>query len=142
MIAVAPQTPAHLPKAQAPEALSAALAAPFPHWWLLIGGCLCSILGGYVAAWLAKHDELLNGALSAWLCIAFGIAAFGASVRGGTPVWEVILGELASARSVCSAAISGPHRKGSAWFISPGPDRCDPFHRRLNCCFGTLTRGN
>ena len=57
---------------------------------------MCSILGGYVAAWLAKHDELLNGALSAWLCIAFGIAAFGASVRGGTPVWEVILGELAS----------------------------------------------
>ena len=32
-----------------------------------------SVIGGYVAAWIAKHDELLNGVLSSWLCVAAGI---------------------------------------------------------------------
>jgi hypothetical protein len=27
-------------------------------------GLGCSVLGGYVAAWIAKHDELLNGVVS------------------------------------------------------------------------------
>jgi hypothetical protein len=36
-------------------------------------GLFCSVLGGYVAAWLAKHDELLNGSLSSLLCVALGI---------------------------------------------------------------------
>ncbi len=34
-----------------------------------------SVIGGYVAAWIAKHDELLNGILSSWLCVATGIWA-------------------------------------------------------------------
>jgi hypothetical protein len=38
---------------------------------MLIGG-LCSVLGGYVGAWIAKHDEILNGALSSILCLATG----------------------------------------------------------------------
>lgn len=33
----------------------------------------CSVLGGYVAARIAKHDELLNGLLSSFLCTVFGI---------------------------------------------------------------------
>jgi MFS family permease len=36
-------------------------------------GLACSALGGYVAAWIAKHDELLNGLLSSFLCVAIGI---------------------------------------------------------------------
>jgi hypothetical protein len=36
-------------------------------------GFACSILGGYVAARIAKHDEVLNGALSSFLCIVLGI---------------------------------------------------------------------
>jgi hypothetical protein len=36
-------------------------------------GLACSVLGGYVAAWIAKHDELLNGLLSSFLCTAIGI---------------------------------------------------------------------
>jgi len=36
-------------------------------------GLACSILGGYVAAWIAKHDELLNGLLSSFLCTAIGV---------------------------------------------------------------------
>jgi hypothetical protein len=37
-------------------------------------GSLCSILAGYVSARLARHDEILNGALSSMLCI--GLAAY------------------------------------------------------------------
>jgi hypothetical protein len=40
----------------------------------MLGG-LCSILGGYVSARIAKHDEVLNGALSSVLCIGFGVYA-------------------------------------------------------------------
>lgn len=32
----------------------------------------CSVFGGYIAARLAKHHELLNGALSAYLCTMLG----------------------------------------------------------------------
>jgi hypothetical protein len=36
-------------------------------------GLACTILGGYVAARIAKHDEVLNGALSSFLCILLGV---------------------------------------------------------------------
>jgi hypothetical protein len=36
-------------------------------------GALCSVLGGYVSARVAKHDEVLNGALSSILCLGFGV---------------------------------------------------------------------
>src|SRR5450756_174579 len=38
----------------------------------ILGG-LCSVLGGYVAARIAKQDELLNGGLSSILCVASGV---------------------------------------------------------------------
>ena len=40
----------------------------------ILGG-LCSVLGGYVAARIAKHDELLNGGLSSILCVGSGVYA-------------------------------------------------------------------
>jgi hypothetical protein len=39
---------------------------------LIVGGCF-SIFGGYIGALIAKHDELLNGALSSFLCVLTGI---------------------------------------------------------------------
>jgi hypothetical protein len=36
-------------------------------------GLGCSVLGGYVAARIAKHNELLNGLLSSFLCTAIGV---------------------------------------------------------------------
>jgi hypothetical protein len=38
-------------------------------------GTACSIFAGYLAGRIAKHDHVLNGALSAWLCVAFGVYA-------------------------------------------------------------------
>ena len=42
--------------------------------YAILGG-LCSVLGGYVSARIAKHDELLNGALSSILCVGSGMYA-------------------------------------------------------------------
>jgi hypothetical protein len=39
----------------------------------IILGALCSVLAGYVSAQIAKHDEVLNGALSSILCVAGGV---------------------------------------------------------------------
>ena len=41
----------------------------------LLVGSFFSILGGYLAALIAKHDEILNGGLSCFLCVLSGIYA-------------------------------------------------------------------
>jgi hypothetical protein len=65
---------AHTPKDQLGPAMAAVShAIPWLYGTQLLLGFACSVLGGYVAAWLAKHDELLNGALSSFLCVAIGI---------------------------------------------------------------------
>jgi hypothetical protein len=61
----------------------------------LLVGLACSVLGGYVAAWLAKHDELLNGGLSSFLCVAFGIYTM-ASGKDSNALWVQVLMLLAS----------------------------------------------
>jgi len=43
------------------------------YWLQMAIGLGCSALGGYVAAWIAKHDELLNGLLSSFLCVALAL---------------------------------------------------------------------
>ena len=46
----------------------------------IVLGALCSVLAGYVSARIAKHDEVLNGALSSILCVAGGVySAFSGS---------------------------------------------------------------
>ncbi len=52
-------------------------------------GSLCSIFAGYLAAWIAKHNELLNGSLSAWLCVASGIC--GLAIQADTAPWFLTL---------------------------------------------------
>jgi hypothetical protein len=49
-----------------------------------IFGGLCSIFGGYISARIAKHDEVLNGTLSAILCVGFGVYAM---VKGSGHLW-------------------------------------------------------
>jgi hypothetical protein len=52
-------------------------------------GSLCSILGGYIAAKMAKRGEVLNGALSAWLCVSMGLYSLfagSANTNHGTTV--------------------------------------------------------
>jgi hypothetical protein len=48
---------------------------PSLYFTQLALGALASVLGGYVAARLAKRGAVLNGALSAFLCVGFGVYA-------------------------------------------------------------------
>jgi hypothetical protein len=51
---------------------------------------LSSILGGYVAARIARDNEVVAGALSSWTCIAL---AANALVHGlsGQPIWQFLM---------------------------------------------------
>jgi len=86
----------HTPSAQASTALTQAIRSNVPLYiGQLLVGLACSVLGGYVAAWLAKHDELLNGGLSSFLCVALGIYTM-ASGKDSNALWVQILMLLAS----------------------------------------------
>ena len=61
---------------------------------LLIGGA-CSVLGGYIASLIAKHDELLNGALSAYFCVGLGIFSVIKGLEAGS-IFLIILGFILS----------------------------------------------
>jgi hypothetical protein len=41
----------------------------------MTSGALCSVLGGYIAGRIAKHHEILNGALASILCVGLGVYA-------------------------------------------------------------------
>ena len=82
---------AHTPKEQLGSAIAAVShATPWLYATQLLLGLACSVLGGYVAAGLAKHDELLNGALSSFLCVAIGIYWM-ASGRDSHALWLQVL---------------------------------------------------
>jgi hypothetical protein len=51
----------------------------------ILGG-LCSVLGGYVSARIAKHDEVLNGALSSILCVGSGVYTV-INLSSAGPLW-------------------------------------------------------
>jgi len=56
---------------------------------LFLGGA-CSVLGGYVSARLAKHDEILNGACASVLCVTSGVYGMISGVST-TPLWQDIV---------------------------------------------------
>jgi hypothetical protein len=54
-------------------------------------GLVCSVLGGYVAARVANHDELLNGLLACLLPVALGIFSLATSKNSGPLFLQVLL---------------------------------------------------
>lgn len=60
-----------------PHASEAVSTAIHSNLWLycaqLVIGLACSLLGGYVAAAIAKRHERFNGTLSCYLCVFLGI---------------------------------------------------------------------
>ncbi len=82
---------AHLPSDQVTPAITAALQSNRPLFALSLAiGCACSVLGGYVGARLAKHDELLNGALTSFLCVGFGIYSLVMGTGSGSPALSLL----------------------------------------------------
>lgn len=61
--------------------------------WML--GLVATILGGYVAALIARSAHVGSGALSSWLCVASGVYGMVAGVGGG-PLWQHILAFILS----------------------------------------------
>jgi hypothetical protein len=57
------------------SAIQVLMASSYYKASAIIFGALCSVLGGYVSARTAKHDDVLNGALSSVLCIGLGVYA-------------------------------------------------------------------
>ena len=68
-------------------ALQGAPALQLAAWML---GLAATILGGYMAALIARAPHVLHGALSAWLCMGIGIHAI-ASGGDGAPLWQHLL---------------------------------------------------
>jgi hypothetical protein len=86
---------AHTPTAQVHSAVLAILHRPEVYLTELIIGFACSVLGGYVAATLARHDEILNGCLSSILCVLEGIWTIWTG-QISDPIWQQLLLLIAS----------------------------------------------
>ena len=72
----------HLIGAGAAQTLARTIASDMPLVaTMMVLGALASVLGGYTAAWIARRNHLVIGALSAYLCTVFGIM----SLIQGTP---------------------------------------------------------
>lgn len=84
----------------------------------LIVGSLFSILGGYLAAWIAKHDEVLNGGLSSFLCVFSTIYAFFTISSMDTST--LVLGVLSLPANVLLSMLGGYFRlKQKAKVVKP-----------------------
>jgi hypothetical protein len=66
-------------------------ASPILYGLQLVIGLACSVLGGYVAARVAKHDELLNGLLASSLPVALGVYSLAAATDSGPLLLSVLL---------------------------------------------------
>ena len=65
-----------MPKDQISKALTQILHHdPVIYSIQVLLGAIASVLGGYVAGRIAKHDEILNGTLAAFLCVGSGLYA-------------------------------------------------------------------
>ena len=88
------------PKGPLQAAVVAAIRAnPLLYGLQSLIGLACSVLGGYVAARVAKHDELLNGLLASFLPVALGVYSL-ATDKGSAPVFLPVL--LLIASPLCS----------------------------------------
>lgn len=57
----------------------------------LLIGFGSSILGGYVAASLARENKRLNGILAAWLCVGIGVHALVTGQDGMSPAMVALM---------------------------------------------------
>ncbi len=80
-----------LPQAEQMAAVTAFLKAHVVLYVVLAAvGSAFSVFGGYMAAFFAKRSEILNAALSSYLCLAFGISSL-LSGNEQMPTWLFLL---------------------------------------------------
>jgi len=88
------------------EQLSAAIiqaihARPAIYATQLILGFFCTVFGGYVAAWIAKRSEVLNGFLASLACALFGVYGMVSGKDMSTPATRATLFLLTFAAGLC-----------------------------------------
>jgi hypothetical protein len=89
-VAMARLNLAQLPELQRTAALMKAMGPGSSYYLIGLGlGSVSSALGGYAAARIAKHDERLNGALSAWLCMLSGIYSWATGAYAATALAHI-----------------------------------------------------
>ena len=80
-----------LPRTEQTAAVTAFILAHAAVYAVLaVVGTLCSLLGGYVSALIARRSEVLNGILSSYLCLGVGIWAL-ATGQEQMPTWLFLL---------------------------------------------------
>ena len=84
-------------------------------------GLACSILGGYVAARIAKNGEVLNGALSSFLCILLGIYSAASGKVLESPAEHMLLSQQqrSAAFRLGNRGGSARHRPNLAFHVFP-----------------------
>jgi len=76
----------HLPREQAQAALAAAMSGPSPLYVAqLVLGFGCSLLGGFIAAALARQRHVLNGVLAGVLITALNFFLIARGVTRASP---------------------------------------------------------
>jgi hypothetical protein len=82
----------HAPRGSVQTPIAPAIhASPLLYVLQLLIGLGGSVLGGYVAAWIARHDELLNGLLSSLLCTVIGVYSVIAGKISGSLSEHILL---------------------------------------------------
>lgn len=98
---------AHIPQGRLTAALTAAMHGnPLIYGIQLALGMACSVLGGYVAGLIARHDHMLNGTLSSWLCLALGIYTLGAGKDSHSVTTEILMLALSPVLALCGGYIA------------------------------------
>jgi hypothetical protein len=83
----------HLQKGQHQAAISSAIhGSAFLYATQLGIGLACSVVGGFVAASIARERRILNGVLASWLCVGIGVYyLFSGRVETSLPVHIVLI---------------------------------------------------
>ena len=83
---------AHTPRDQLQGAVVSAIHASSTFYIAqIVVGLACSMLGGYVAARLAKREERLNGALSSFLCVGIGMYSIASGKESGSNLAQLLV---------------------------------------------------
>ena len=102
---------AHIPQDRLAAALTAAMKRnPLIYGIQLALGMACSVLGGYVAGLIARHDHMLNGALSSWLCLALGIYTLAGGKNSHSVGMEILMLASSPVLALCGGYIANRRR--------------------------------
>jgi hypothetical protein len=105
---------------QVQAAVAAALQANrLLYVCLFLVGSGCSVLGGYVGARLAMHDELLNGSLTSFLCVGGGIYSLAAGIGSSSLLLHLVGFVISPALGLLGGYLRLWQKRGSGTTIEP-----------------------